>query len=283
MPLHPIRFRHRFAGRVSAAAYWLGAWVAACVPRSLATALGRGVGEACCAAQPDRRRTLVANWRRLGAVGARRRPPSPRLAFARFGGELVETLRLLSARPAEVMARVEFVHLAPLEAAAQAAKPVLVSVHSGNWEWAGAALALRGHRVAALARPHRGPVERFFRALRRRFGVATRCRARVAAREAAWLTMFVDRGTPSASRTARRAAALAARAGRPLAACWVESLPGAGYRVTFGPLLRPGRTAHERRAAARAALRFLQTRLERAPEQWFAFEPLSGLPLGGAA
>jgi KDO2-lipid IV(A) lauroyltransferase len=259
--------------------------VAARVPRELAKALGRRVGEACWAAQARRRRVLSANWR-LAARACGHRAPSARRAFRRFGEEIVETLRLLHAGPGEVLARVEFVNLERLEAEA-ASGLVLVSVHSGNWEWAGAALALSGRRVAALSRPHRGPVERFFRALRQRFGIATRRRARHAGRDGEWLAVFVDRaprrGSASPRRAARRAVALAARSAVPVAACWVETRPGGRYRVTLGPALRAGRRRATRQAAARAVLAFLQSRLEREPEQWFAFEPLSELPLGGAA
>ncbi len=271
--------------RLTALAYRAAAWATRRLPRPWAVAVGRGGGELCWFVQGHRRRVLSRNWR-LHAAAPRRTALSSRRAFRRFGEELVETLRLAHATPLEVLRRVEFVDLPWVEASAGPGI-VLLSLHSGNWEWAGAALALRGHRVRALARPHRGPVERFFAALRGRFGVETRARALDLDRGAGWVALFLDRpgalARTAPHRAARRAVALAARRGWAVAPCWVETLPRAAYRVTFGPVARPGARAAERDACARAALDFLGRRLARQPDQWFAFEPLGGVPLGRLA
>jgi hypothetical protein len=47
-----------------------------------------------------------------------------------------------------------------------------------------------------------------------------------------------------------------------------------GYRIVFGPHLRPGPVGSERAHDARTALEFLQAQLRSYRGQWFAFESL---------
>ncbi len=77
------------------------------------------------------------------------------------------------------------------------------------------------------------------------------------------------------SRTARAAAALAARQGALLIPTWMARRPDGTYRICFGPRLRPARDRRQRVACARVAEAFLTAHLRRSPEQWFAFEPLA--------
>jgi hypothetical protein len=119
----------------------------------------------------------------------------------------------------------------------------------------------------------------FFAALRRRFGVRTNDTLVALLEEPAQaVALFLDRaseGSPAArpARIARGAAALAARRHWTLlpALCVREN---EGYRIVFGPRLRPGPAGLQRAHDARAALEFLQAQLRSHRGQWFAFERL---------
>jgi len=264
---------------VAELAYRGGASFVALLPERLARGLGRAVAELCWRLSPRRRTRLMQNLKRLlPELDPRALGQESRNAFGGFGESVVDTLRLSRSRGRELETRVAFDGLERLEAALQEGGAVLLGAHAGNWEWAGAALARRGLSIAAPARRHRGGgADAFFAAMRRRFGVRThRALAPLLLDRPRAIALFLDRAAEGTSharpaRIARGAAALAARRRWTLlpALCVRENQ---GYRIVFGPALRPDAT--QRRAHASAALDFLQTQLRSHRGQWFAFESL---------
>jgi KDO2-lipid IV(A) lauroyltransferase len=261
-------------------AYRGGSALACGLPEPLARGTGRLLGLVCWAVQPGRRSTVTRNLARLDPHGETPPAVRARRAYGNFGASVADTLRLARLEPGEVGRRVRFEGLEPLERAAGRGGALLIGAHAGNWEWAGAALAARGWRVAALARPHGHPAQRFFDRLRGRFGVTTRTGlAGLAAGSPPLVAVFCDRPDPGSAprdrrRTARAALALAARRG------WsafpaVALRTGPGYVVAVGPEILPQRARARRRAAAERAVGFLDARLAARPEEWFAFAPLA--------
>jgi KDO2-lipid IV(A) lauroyltransferase len=270
--------------RVAGLAYRGGASFVALLPERVARGLGRAVAELAWRISPRRRSRLMQNLKRLSPdLDVRALGHESRLAFGGFGESVVDTLRLSRAQGGELERRVQFDGLERLEQALDEGGAVLLGAHAGNWEWAGAALAARGLPIAAPVRGHQGrDAEGFFAEMRRRFGVRTNGRlAPLLAERGRALALFLDRAPrtgPGASvrpgRIARGAAALAARRRWTLlpALCVREN---EGYRIVFGPRLRPAAgSAIERRLDARAALDFLETQLRAHRGQWFAFESL---------
>jgi lauroyl/myristoyl acyltransferase len=266
---------------LAALAYYAGSAAVQLLPESFCRAVGRGCGLLCWALQGDRRRTVRRNLSRMQRTSKVADLAGwTRQAFTNFGASVVDTLRLASLDHEEVLSRVEFEDEAVLSEIGTGA--VLLSAHTANWEWAGAALAARGFPPCAIARRHSPRVERFFARLRSRFGVRTEEGLLSGSREEqpGLLAIFCDRGGNMSrrrdlSRTARAAAALAARQGAFLIPTWMDRRPDGTYRVCFGPRLRPGRNRQQRVACALVAETFLTSHLRRSPEQWFAFERLA--------
>jgi len=269
------------SARLADLAYRGGASLVALLPEATARGLGRAVAHVCWHLSPRRRARLMQNLKRLlPDLDARALGRASRAAFGGFGESVVDTLRLASVRAHDVEERVRFEGWERLEQALADGGVVLLGAHAGNWEWAGAALARRGVRVAAPARRHRG-AERFFAAFRKRFGVRTHGQLGpllAPSEEPRVLALFLDRAVEGrhAARPARLAlgaAALAARRGWSLlpALCLRE---GARYRIVFGPRLSPTASRAARARHARAALAFLETQLRAHRGQWFAFESL---------
>jgi KDO2-lipid IV(A) lauroyltransferase len=267
---------------LAALAYHTGSTAVQIVPESFARAVGRACGLVCWALQRERRRIVHQNYANVRRdIRDRCSASWTRQTFTNFGESVVDTLRLAHLDRSDLLRRVEIEDERVLTTIEPGGGAVLLTAHTANWEWAGAAMAVRGLPVRAVVRRHSPGVERFFSGLRSRFGVRTEVHLRNKGGEGGGglLAIFADRhGEHSANRSlsssTRCAAALAARRQWYLIPTWTERSSGGGYRVRFGPRLRPGRDRAERTACARVAEAYLLTQLRRCPGHWFAFESL---------
>ena len=138
-------------GQVTAFAYRAGATAAQLVPASVATPLARALGRASAPLMRDQRRMAERHQRRAAEFGGDA-AKSVDGVFDSYGRYWLEMLRL----PAEVRSgsvntycTIEgFEHIDA--GLAQGNGVILALPHLGGWEWAGAAMALRGHRLLAV-------------------------------------------------------------------------------------------------------------------------------------
>ena len=137
-------------GQVTALAYRAGATAAQLVPASLATPLARAIGRASAPLMPAQRRMAARHQRRAqpGDGG----PAGVEGVFDSYGRYWLEMLRL----PAEVRSGAVASHFTiegfeHIEEGLARGKGVIVALpHLGGWEWGGAWMALRGHRLVAV-------------------------------------------------------------------------------------------------------------------------------------
>jgi KDO2-lipid IV(A) lauroyltransferase len=268
--------------RLADLAYRAGSTVVTRIPDSLARATGRNLGLLCWALQTDRRRVLSENLRNNSLLTNRGDASrQTRLTFGNFGESVVETLQLNHLSQDDLIRRVSIDNEQAISDLPPETGAILLTVHTANWEWAGAALSARGYPVRALVRNHSPRVNRFYNRLRSRFGVQTSQELRQSERsgEERLLVLFCDRNgrktrALNLSRAAERAAALALRRGWHLIPGWTTRTRAGHYRVELGPATRPGRDT--RMQCAREAETFLREKIKSNPDQWFAFEPLLG-------
>ncbi len=205
-----------------------------------------------------------------------------RAAFEHFALSITDFLRLSRLRSTEIRDRVEVRGEEHLAAAERSGRGVIVmSAHSGCWEWGAAFLAALGPRVHLVARPHASvSVERFFAARRARWRVARLCgqplwaEASRALRRREWVALAGDRFA-----TRRHAggagpsvpawvAALARRTGALIVPALMVRLGDGRYAACFDRPLSP-------EACVGGGYRDALARLLRDhAEQWSAFEPL---------
>jgi phosphatidylinositol dimannoside acyltransferase len=133
-------------GRLTTSLYRAGAAVAQRLPASVATPIARAVGRAAAPLLGDQRRMAARHQRRASGRDA------VDGVFDSYGRYWLEMLRL----PAEVRAGTIAAHC-PIEGyehieagLARGNGVILALPHLGGWEWAGAAMAERGHRLLAV-------------------------------------------------------------------------------------------------------------------------------------
>lgn len=210
-------------------------------------------------------------------------------AYAHIGAEAMALLRLAGDEAEQVLARTEVVGLEALRAALAAGKgAVLATGHLGNWEIGGAALAVRGIPLDAVAQPQENPLfdaalERMRSGLgmqvidrRRATPLALRSLRRgrvvafVADQDARGHGVFVPFfGRPAS--THRGPALLALRTGAPVFVGTALRLPGGRYRIELDrvdPALADDPEEAIRRITAAFTAR-LEKAARRAPEQYF--------------
>jgi KDO2-lipid IV(A) lauroyltransferase len=133
-------------GQLTTLAYRAGATAAQLIPASVATPLARAIGRAAAPLLPAQRRMAARHQRRatgLSAVDG---------VFDSYGRYWLEIFRL----PADVRAGTVAAHCTidgyeQIEAGLARGKGVILALpHLGGWEWAGAWMALRGHRLLAV-------------------------------------------------------------------------------------------------------------------------------------
>ncbi len=256
---------------------------------SLAGALARSLPEAwshraarLCARLAHRaglpaRGTLEANLLRLSPFEPRQLEERSRETFEQFAMAVADFLRLDALTPAELAQRVEIRGGEHLEAARASGRGcVLMSVHTGNWEWGAARLALQGVPMRLLARPHPSPrVERFFNHRREAWGVKALRGAPLwlatsrALRRGEWVAVMGDRAVPELRGSlCLWAGALARRSGATLLPVAMTRKPD-GRHVLWCDA--PVSDASAREGGIRKAL---LKHLDRSSGQWYAFEPL---------
>lgn len=242
--------------------------------RALAVALAR----LAFAARVPARRQAIANFRRLlgprpGAELAAR----GREAFEHFALTVVDLLRLARLDPAAIRREVTLEGREHFERAHRSGRGViLLSVHSGNWEWGAALLSALGARVHLAARAQDGDaVERWFAGRRARHRIARLVErplwpaAARALRAREWVAVMGDRVPPGErDSVCAWAAAVARRTGAVILPALILRRPGGGYTACFEAPLAP----HE--CLAGGFRRAMRRHLEREPGQWLAFGPL---------
>lgn len=266
--------------------YLVAEFLARTLPRRLAEAVAIGIARLAFALRLPSRRRLEENlaWleeKHPGAMSAA--PDHARAAYEQFALSVVDFLRLSRLEHHEIRDRIEVRGAEHLALAKDSGRGVIVlSAHSGCWEWGAAYLAALGQRVHVVARPHSSPwVERFFEKQRGRWQVSRLCgrplwiAASRALRAREWVALTGDRDA---------AVQDADHVAKPSAAAWVAALSRrTGALILPAVMLRLGdgryAACFDRPLTAesclnggyRAALRRL---LAAHPEQWSAFEPL---------
>jgi KDO2-lipid IV(A) lauroyltransferase len=245
------------------------------LPTSVADRLAVALARAMFMLRPPARRTLEGNLARLlPLVAGGERRAIARAAFEHFALSLTDFLRLGRMDGGTLDRAVEVRGGEHLDRARASERGVIVvSAHTGNWEWGAAWLAARGPRLHVIARPHPNRwVERLYARRRAARGV-TRLAGRPvwphaarALRRREWVAVMGDRRSaegsvgPWASMLARRTGAVV------LPALMLRVAPGR-YAACFEPPISPEACSA---TGCRLALR---PHVQRHPAQWFAFEP----------
>jgi KDO2-lipid IV(A) lauroyltransferase len=267
-------------------------WLARALPRRWADRIAVAIARAAFALHVPARRQLEANlaWLVEHEPALRPGPGSETrrierqacAAFEHFALGVADFFR--TPRSANgLLDGIEVRGRSHLEAAERTGRGVIVlSAHSGCWEWGAAYLAALGRDVHVVARPHRSPaVERFFAARRRRFRVARLIgrplwiQASLALKRREWVALTGDRdahgesagGTPRTSVCAW-VAALSRRTGALILPAVMLRLGNGRHAACFDRPLTPEACKD---GGYREALRRL---LGEHAEQWSAFEPL---------
>jgi lauroyl/myristoyl acyltransferase len=133
-------------GRLTTLAYRAGATAAQLVPASIATPIARAIGRAAAPILPAQRRMAARHQRRATGNEA------VKGVFDSYGRYWLEMLRLpAEVRSGSVVSHCTIDGFEHIEAALARGNGVILALpHLGGWEWAGAAMALRGHRLLAV-------------------------------------------------------------------------------------------------------------------------------------
>jgi KDO2-lipid IV(A) lauroyltransferase len=120
----------------------------------LATPIARAIGRASAPLMPTQRRMAAHHQRRAAADGFAHpgRPAGVEGVFDSYGRYWLEMLRLpAEVRSGSVPAHCTVNGFEHIEAGLARGKGVIVALpHLGGWEWGGAWMALRGHRLLAV-------------------------------------------------------------------------------------------------------------------------------------
>lgn len=268
-------------------AYMTAALLVRAMPAPAADAFARTLARLAFALGVPARRRLEANLRRMlaktgagsGPVATHEVRECARRSFEHFALSIADLVRLSRMDRAAIAGTVEVRGREHLAAALDSRRGVIVlSAHTGNWEWGAAFLAGAGARLHVAARPHASRwVDAWFVAIRRRFGVESLSRrplwlpAARALRQGHWIGLMGDRPAAGAgSSLCGWAAMLARRTGAVILPVVMLRRPEGGYAACFEEPLTPERCLD---GGYRAAM---LRHLERVPEQWFAFEPVPG-------
>jgi KDO2-lipid IV(A) lauroyltransferase len=223
---------------------------AAVMPRAVALACGAALARAA-RAMGMRRAVTDAN---LGVafpeLDPRARAQLARRVYAHFGRMAVDSLRLSARGPSAVVPHVSGGDCVRLieERLPRGRGIIVLTGHLGNWELAGAYVAARGYRLAAVVKPPSNPwVARHADSVRRSLGIETipmpeartgvaralaenRVVALVADQGAVRSTVFAPFfGRPT--RTPVGPGLFAARTGAPILFGALVAQPGGGYRL----------------------------------------------------
>ena len=280
------------------------------LPRPIASAVAAGAAVALAVADPDQRRVVADNLRRvLGPdvdEGTLRR--CVRAAYVSYGRYWADAARLDPADP-ELLERRWTVDGAErlLEAAAAGHGVVLALPHLGSWEIGGFWAASVGHPLTTVAEPVQPEaLFRWFVAQREALGIrvlplggSTATKLATTLRAGGVVALLADRDVAgdgievelfgATTRLPAGPAVLALRTGAALLPCAVYHSRGDRHHAVIGSpidVARRGRLRGDVERVTAALASELERLIERAPEQWHVFQPnwpsasSTGGPLG---
>jgi Kdo2-lipid IVA lauroyltransferase/acyltransferase len=156
---------------LTAVALSAAVWLASAVPLPLAYRVARLAGLGAWLVWPGGRRRSVANMLHVAGGDPVRARRYARASFAFYGTYLVDFLRFGTLSAASVTSAVDFDEWAGLEAQRAGNGIVFVTLHFGNWDLAGAAIAQR-MPLTAIADTFDNPaIDRVVVSARRRLGM----------------------------------------------------------------------------------------------------------------
>jgi KDO2-lipid IV(A) lauroyltransferase len=141
-------------------AYRAGAEIARLVPAPVGEPLARGLAQVAPALMTERRHQVERNLRRVygpefGGAELRRAVTA---TFDSYGRYFYELFRLPSYEPQWILDHFECPGIEHVVAGVAAGRGVVLALpHLGNWDFAGAWLALQGYRVTVVAEPVEPP------------------------------------------------------------------------------------------------------------------------------
>ena len=279
--------------------YWafrIAAALARAAPLRLSYTLGRAIGIAVYYGWPGGRRRSIVNMRHIVGDEVRARALA-RQSFENYGTYLIDFLRFTAVTAEQVQAHLQFDGWIRLDAEREAGRGVVfVTMHYGNWDLGGAAVAARGLPISVVAdtfpdprlnklvlgaRRHLGmeilPAERMgpslLRALKQRHVVAMLID--VPPREGIGIEAEFF-GAPI--RVADGPARLALRAGAAVFAVTVPRVDAMSEHCTVRweqVRIEPtGDATRDAQALTQATLHALERQIVQEPEQWYIFRAL---------
>jgi lauroyl/myristoyl acyltransferase len=282
-------------GQVTALAYRAGAAAAQMLPATLATPLARAIGRASAPLMPAQRRMAARHQRRaVPGDGAASRGVEG--VFDSYGRYWLEMLRLpAEVRSGAVASNFEIEGFEHIEAGLARGKGVILALpHLGGWEWGGAWMALRGHRLMAVVERIEPPeLLAWFAEQRAAIGIdvvalgpdVSRVVLR-ALRDNRIVCLLSDRDIEGdgveveffgeQTTLPGGPATLALRTGATLVPAAVYFRPGRGHQGVVRPAIEVERSGRLRDDIARITQQLaleLELLIRAAPEQWHLLQP----------
>lgn len=280
------------------ALYWtlrLTIWVLGRVPLPVSYAIARAGGIATFYLWPGGRRRCIRNMLHVTGGDTARSRVLARRSFAYYVVYLVDFLRFGTMSPGDVLKRVDFDEWSRVDAERSGHGIIMVTMHFGNWDFAGAAIAEHGLPISVVADTfaHRGtndliigarerlgmhivPADRMatgiVRALRRNDVVALLID--IPQGQSGVEVEFFD-GTVSVpdgpARLALRTGAVLMTGGVARLGPTSQRFEGMAKRV---PFTASGDQERDVRDLTQATMRQLEEMVRRNPDQWYIFRSL---------
>lgn len=268
----------------------LGPAIAGCLPHWSTDLAALPLGRLLCWLSPGRRNAVRANLRHaLPRAPARVIDRLTRRTFVNFTRCLMDLARLSTMNPARLRSMVAPDRPDPLARALVMQRGALVlTLHLGNWDLAGAYLAARGLPVSALVEPTPAHLLAFFTRQREATGMRTYTLDQTplalleTVRRNRILAVLADRdvlgnGKPvrffdGLRRIPARLADFIVRARIPVVFGYLV-LTGAGPRRRYRMVIHEPATFRRAGDFEEFMLRRYEEAIRRYPDQWFAFRP----------
>lgn len=260
------------------------------LPVRLQRSAGNLLGAACWPlVPPKRRRMAIENIMRSLAVD---RPTAQRIAKAsatRFGRMFTEVLCLPELKVDNIGRRVELSGKEHLEEALSYGRgAVIATAHAGNWELLGAALAMHGFPLIAVAQKQTNEqMDRFINEYRTMAGMHVTYKTGVremirmlgqgkiigllmdqhAGRDGVWVDFFGRQAS-----TATGAAALARMKGAPIVPAFITEKPDGTHTVLLHPIVWPDKTEvkdEDIRQTTQRLTTIIEAHIRQYPQEWF--------------
>lgn len=267
------------------------------LPRTVASALATASGVALSELWRDRRPVVRANMRRVLGPSATDRQLDQAVveAFDSYARYWVESSRLASMSPAEVLRRFSVEGFGPVGEALDSRRGAILALpHLGSWELGGRWLTLQGHPMTTVVEPLQ-PKELFEWFVEQRsalglkivpLGPSSTGRLVQTLRAGDLVGLVADRDLTGTGvevdffgeRTTLPGgpALLSLRTGAPLFPAAVYQRPGGYYEGVIRPPLeceRTGRLRDDVGALTRGLAREFESLIRLAPTQWHMFQP----------